>query len=222
MAVFKREHTWGRRSVPRYYVFKHNKHCVHAAVVYSTWHKRNTGGGGAAPCRHGKNLFLSFFLSFFLPGWRRPNSRWGWVFVERTRILSGIQFTRYFIEFIVVETKQFVGSNVLVETWSWRDKPAPSARAGLRETNAERYCIISSKQICHMFLISKCRGDWDLGMCTLWVLWFKRTAVRWRLPEKNVFRPQEKIRIWHCAAVLFKQVPKKCTHNFLALGVCFP
>jgi hypothetical protein len=38
--------------------------------------------------------------------------RWGWVFLERTRILSGFQFTTYFIEFFVVETKRFVGSFV--------------------------------------------------------------------------------------------------------------
>jgi len=36
--------------------------------------------------------------------------RWGWVFLERTQILSGIQFTTHFIEFFVVETKRFVGS----------------------------------------------------------------------------------------------------------------
>jgi len=40
--------------------------------------------------------------------------RWGWVFLERTRILSGIQFTIHFIEFFVVETKRFVGSFVNV------------------------------------------------------------------------------------------------------------
>ena len=33
--------------------------------------------------------------------------RWGWVFLERTRILSGIQFTMHFIDFPVVEAKQF-------------------------------------------------------------------------------------------------------------------
>jgi len=40
--------------------------------------------------------------------------RWGWVtvFLERTRILSGIQFTKNLIEFIVVEMKRFVGSHV--------------------------------------------------------------------------------------------------------------
>jgi len=33
---------------------------------------------------------------------------------QKPRILSGIQFTRHFIEFVVVETKLFVGSNVNV------------------------------------------------------------------------------------------------------------
>ena len=33
--------------------------------------------------------------------------RWGWVFLERTRIFSGIQFTMHFIDFPVVEAKQF-------------------------------------------------------------------------------------------------------------------
>ena len=40
--------------------------------------------------------------------------RWGWVFLERTRILSGIQFTTHFIEIFVMETKRFVGSFVHV------------------------------------------------------------------------------------------------------------
>ena len=38
--------------------------------------------------------------------------RWGRVFLERTQFLNGIQFTRHFIECIVAETKQFVGSSV--------------------------------------------------------------------------------------------------------------
>ena len=63
-----------------------------------------------------------------------PILRWGWVFLERTRILSGIQFTTHFIEFFVVETKRFVGSLVHVIL----TKPAASARARLRKANAER------------------------------------------------------------------------------------
>jgi len=59
--------------------------------------------------------------------------RWGWVFLERTRILRGIQVTRHFIEFIVVETKCFVGSNVNVILTR-----QTCTRACLREANAER------------------------------------------------------------------------------------
>ena len=40
--------------------------------------------------------------------------RWGWVFLKRTKVLSGIHFTRYFIEFFLVESKRFVVSNVNV------------------------------------------------------------------------------------------------------------
>ena len=40
--------------------------------------------------------------------------RWGWVLLKRTRILSGIQLTAYFIEIFVVETKRFVSSFVNV------------------------------------------------------------------------------------------------------------
>jgi len=40
--------------------------------------------------------------------------RWGRVFLERTCILSWIQFTSYFINIFVVERKQFVGSFVHV------------------------------------------------------------------------------------------------------------
>jgi len=61
--------------------------------------------------------------------------RCGGVFLERTRILSGIQFIRHFIEFIVVETKKIVGSNVNVILTR---QHAASARAELREANAER------------------------------------------------------------------------------------
>ena len=37
-----------------------------------------------------------------------PQLSGGWAFLQRTRILSGIQFTTHFIEFFDVETKLFV------------------------------------------------------------------------------------------------------------------
>ena len=57
-----------------------------------------------------------------------PTSRWGWVFLERTRILNGIQFTTHF--------KRWALGNYF------------------------------SKRISFMFLISKCGGNSDLGLCT--------------------------------------------------------
>jgi len=89
--------------------------------------------------------------------------RWGWVFLERTRILSGIQLTTHFIEFFVVETKRFVGSSVHVilarQTCGQRSsKAAESKRRALGNDFSER--------ICYMFLISKFRGVCHLGLCT--------------------------------------------------------
>jgi len=101
--------------------------------------------------------------------------RWGWVFLERTRILSGIQFTTYFIERFVVETKRFVGSfvNVILkrQTYGQRSsRPAESKRRAIGNYFSER--------ICYMSHISKCRGDQDLGLCTTSGLAFKE-------PQRN-------------------------------------
>ena len=53
--------------------------------------------------------------------------RWGWVFLERTRNLSGIQFTTHFIDFFL-ETKRFVGSTVNV-ILSWQTRGQRSSKA---------------------------------------------------------------------------------------------
>jgi len=78
------------------------------------------------------------------------------VFLKRTQILSGIQFTRHFIEFVVVETKQFVGSNVNVilmrQTCGQRSSRAAESKCwALEEKFPER------NSSCYMFLLSKCR-----------------------------------------------------------------
>jgi len=61
-------------------------------------------------------------------------SRWASVFLERTRILSGIQFTTHFVIFFVVETKRFVGSNVDViltrQTCGQRSSRAVESKRG--------------------------------------------------------------------------------------------
>ena len=116
--------------------------------------------------------------------------RWGWVFLERTRILSGIQFTTCFIEFFVVETKRFVGGTVHVtlmrQTCGLRSsRAAESKRRAIGNYFFER--------ICYVFLISKFTRDWDLGLCTILGLALeepKRNGkIRFFL-RRNTFSPQ--------------------------------
>ena len=71
--------------------------------------------------------------------------------------------TTHFIEQFVAETKRFVGSFVHViltrQTCGQRSsKAAESKRRRLGNYFLER--------ICYMFLMSKCRGDRNLGLCT--------------------------------------------------------
>jgi hypothetical protein len=82
--------------------------------------------------------------------------RWDWVFLERTRMLIGIQFTTHLIEFFVVETKRFVGSFVNV-ILTRRTCGQRSSRAA--ESKRRALGNYFSERICYMFLISKCRGD---------------------------------------------------------------
>jgi len=163
--------------------------------------------------------------------------RWGWVFVERTRILSGIQFTTYFIEIFVMETKRFVGSTVNViltrQTCGQRS-------SGAAESKRRAIGNYFPEQICYMFPISKCRGDQDLGLCPSSVLAFGEPQGNGKIREKTSF-DVGKIGFCRCASVLQTQVPKLCTaldlsllyililgtyskfareNNFLSLGVC--
>jgi len=113
-----------------------------------------------------------------------PPLRWGWVFLERTRILSGIQSTTYFIEVFVVETKRFVSSFVIViltrQTCGQRSSRAAESK---RQTIGNYF----SERICYMFLISKCRGDRELGLCTTSVLAFGELQRNGKIRGKNVF-----------------------------------
>jgi len=77
---------------------------------------------------------------------------------ERTWILSGIQFTTHFIEFIVVETKRFVGSNVhMILTRHTRSQRSSMAAGGKRGALAFYFSI----WIWYMFWETKCRGESD-------------------------------------------------------------
>ena len=109
---------------------------------------------------------------------------------ERTRILSGTQFPTYFIEIFVVETKRFVGSFVQViltrQTCGQRSsRAAESKRRALGNYFSER--------ISYVFLISKWRGDRDLGLCTTSVLAFGEPQRNGKIrffPRQNTFFPR--------------------------------
>ena len=91
-------------------------------------------------------------------GWLRlvGSLRRSWVLLERTRILSGIQFTTHFIEFFVVETKRFDGSlvNVILTRQTCGQRSSRAAQSK-RRALGNHFC----EWICHTFLISKCTVD---------------------------------------------------------------
>ena len=116
------------------------------------------------------NLFVSLEISL----WKTPTLRWGWVFLEQTRILNGIQVTTHFIEIFVVQTKPFVRSfvNVILTRQTCGQRSSRAAESKRRALG-----VYFSERIWYIFLMSNCRGDWDLGLCTSLVL-AKREALR--------------------------------------------
>jgi len=89
--------TWSSRSFPS---------IVHSylLVCMRRYRYQNVTSGGGP-----------YFFEFCGP-------RWGWVSLERTQILSEIQFTRSFIEFVL----KFVDRTnrwVVIWAWCWRGKP---------------------------------------------------------------------------------------------------
>ena len=114
-----------------------------------------------------------------------PSFRWGWVFLEQMWILSWIQFTTHSIEIVVVETKQFVGSfeNAILTQQTCGQRSNRVAESKCRSLGND-----FSEWICYVFLMSKCRGDWDLGLYTTSVLAFGEPQRNGKIRGKNVFR----------------------------------
>jgi len=89
--------------------------------------------------------------------------RWGWVFLERSLILSRFQFTRQSIGSVLVETNQFVVSNPHVILTRYTCSQRLGRAAGSKRRTLAFYFSI---RIYHVFLISKCRRELDPGLCT--------------------------------------------------------
>jgi len=131
---------------------------------------------------------------------------WGWVFFERTRILSEIQFTTYFIEIFAMETKRLVGSfvNVILTRQTCNQRSS-------RAAECKRWALGNdfSVRICYMFLISKFKHR-DLGLPTSS---FPSSQICSAMAKSDfscvetLFFPG----FCHCAADLATQVPKLCT-----------
>ena len=116
-------------------------------VFYVTYIKGDVHSTRRTLCMSSWETFLPYTL-FFCPAtpwnyslknpkWAKT-LRWGWVFLEQTRILSGIQFTTHFINKFDVETKLFVGSFVHVILTQETCDQRLSAWVRMRKVNAER------------------------------------------------------------------------------------
>jgi len=144
--------------------------------------------------RHLENLTAANWVSFdfnvsYSSCWGY-SLRWGWVLFERTWILSRIHFTMYFIEILVVETKRFVSSTVNVILTRQACGQRSSRTAGSKHQAVGNHFF---ERFCYVFLISKCRADWDLGLCTTSGLAFgepqRNGKIRFFL-RQNTFPPR--------------------------------
>ena len=85
-------------------------------------------------------------------------------------------------------------------------------RSGMA-TGSKRWALpfYFSARICYMLLISKCRGESDLGLCMTSVL---AGECHCAVPTSNESYSQTRVKIGsrHCTAAFSLQVPKSCTH----------
>ena len=139
--------------------------------------------------------------------------RYGWVFLERTRILSGIQFTEHSIEFVLLPTKRFVSSNVnLILTQQTCGQRSSMSAGSKRWALAFYFCI----QIRYLFLISKCRRESDVGLCTTSLL-AKRVLLcigefRWILRPNKFFNRKSPTR--SCILIASAEIVGKPRSDF--------
>jgi len=161
-------------------------------------------------CTRSKKIFEKWVFTFrtqnfVYPRGSGPPLRWGWVFLERTRILSGIQFTTYFIEFFVVETKRFVGSfvNVILTLQTCGQRSSRAAESKRRALGNH-----FSQRLCYMILMPKCKRNWDLGLRNFWVLAkrepLRNDDLRFFLRAKHVFFRKSSL----CSGFLFASTQK--------------
>jgi len=82
--------------------------------------------------------------------WKNRKLSWGFEFLDRTRILSGIQFKKHLIDFIVVETKKFHRSIVNVILTRQTCGQHSSMSAGSKRRALGKFVSV---QICYVLLM---------------------------------------------------------------------
>jgi len=147
---------------------------------------------------------VNFFLGKHFLGKGNIPFRWGCVFLEQTRIYSGIWFTRHFIEFIVVETKQFVGSivNVILTRQTCGQRSSRAARSKRRVLEYFFPSEFAMFPDFKMLRTLRSRSVHFVGTC------INKTGSQWQLPGKKRVSPAGKIRIWHCAVFSLCKYPR--------------
>jgi len=152
-----------------------------------------------------KNELWHVFGTISKKGWENRSSRFepknSWLSFSRGSgpPLMGLGISR---------TKRFVCSfvNVILTRQTCGQHSSRAAESKHRALGNH-----FSKRICDMFLISKCKGDWDLGLCTTSVLAFGdpkcNGKIRFFLFRNTFFF----LGFCHCAADLKTQVTKWCT-----------
>jgi len=116
-----------------------------------------------------------------------PPLRQGWVSLKRTCVFSGIQSKKHFIEFVFVEPNQLFGSNVNMILTRQTCGQSSSMSAGSKRRALVFYFSV---RICYMFIISKCRGESNLGQRMTSVLGKRmrlRSADFRRIMRRNTF-----------------------------------
>jgi len=108
-------------------------------------------------------------------------------------VFSWIQFTKYLIEFVFVDTNQLFGSdsNVILTRQTCGQRSGMAAASNHRALAFDFFV-----RICYKFLISKCTGESDLGLCT--TSWISK-----RMPLRSADFPRNPA--WAMAAGLPRQ-----------------
>jgi len=101
--------------------------------------------------------------------------------------------------------ERFVGSSVNVILTQQTCGQRSSRAAESKRRVLENYVY---ERICYIFLTMKCRGDWDLGLCTFCAFAKRKQLRNGDFRKKNVFRLQKQSEFGIARRFSFRKYPK--------------